>query len=399
MSDVIVIGAGLIGSAMGTALAQAGLKVDLIDATPTEYRLSKSYDGRTCAIAQGSMHVLKAIGVWQKIDDACPILDIHVCDKGGRFSVHYDHKDAGNQPFGHIVENRLLREALYGVQDAEKNLTLYQPDTVVELNQQPAFVEAVLASGKKLKAQLVLVADGKFSKTRDLLGIKTKVFEYGQTAIVCTLKHSKPHHGLAVERFMPSGPFAMLPMTNDRTNLVWAESDEMAARMLELDEKEVIKEIQKRVGDHLGEIELTGPRYSYPLKLIHAERYTDHRVALIGDSAHAIHPIAGQGANLGYRDVAVMAELLTEHAKLGLDLGGADVLDHYQQWRRYDTVTMTAVTDALNRLFSNDLRPFKIARDLGLGVVDQIMPLKQFLMRDAMGMTGDLPAMMRDEAA
>lgn len=395
MRDVIIVGSGLIGATMAIILARAGLTVDLIDNAPTSARLTPAYDGRTSAVALCSMRVLHHAGIWQRLDDTSPILDIRVCDQGGRFSVHYDHQKAGDEPFGHIVENRLLRQALYQAVDEQPSITVHQPTTIRNFTTHASHVAVTLSNGTELKASLMLVADGKYSKTRDMLNIDTTVLRYGQTAIVCTIAHSEPHYGLAVEKFMPAGPFATLPMTHNRTNIVWTERDAMAKRMLELSDDEKLSELRSRMGDFLGDISLVGPCFSHPLNLIHAREYTRDRIALIGDAAHGIHPIAGQGANLGFRDVAVMAELIIEQAKLGLDIGAPDILAHYARWRQFDTLSMTAVTDALNRLFSNNLLPFRIARDLGLGIVDRIAPLKRFLMHDAMGLTGDLPAMMR----
>lgn len=399
MRDVIIIGSGLIGAAMGIALARLGLRVDIIDRAPTESRLQAAYDGRTSAVALGSTRVLLHIGVWQRIDDSQPIHDIRVCDEGGRFYVHYDHTKAGNEPFGHIVENRLLRQALYEAVDEQPTLTVHQPARVTTIEPEPGHATATLDTGEQLHASLVLVADGKYSQTRDMLGIEANIFEYGQTAIVCTIAHSKPHHGLAVEQFMPAGPFALLPMTGDRTNIVWTERNAMAQRMLELDDAAFVAEVRRRVGDYLGDISLFGPRHAYPLTLVHARQYTAERLALIGDAAHGIHPIAGQGANLGFRDVAVFTELLHEQAKLGLDLGSTDLLAHYQQWRRFDTLSMTSVTDALNRLFSNRNPVLRLARDAGLGMVERMPTTKRFLMHHAMGLVGDLPAMMQERAS
>ena len=280
-------------------------------------------------------------------------------------------------------------------------------------------------------------ADGKQSQVRALAGIKATEWKYKQTAIVCTIRHELPHHGLAQERFLPAGPFAVLPMTpifpsplvgeggaqrrergylkdNSkipplpnplpqgerenfyRSSLVWVEPDDRIKLYLELPEKEFAQEIHERVGDYLGTIETAGQRFSYPLSLMHANTYISDRLALIGDAAHAIHPIAGQGVNLGFRDVGVLAELITARFRLGLDIGSDEVLAHYQRWRRFDNVAMLAVTDGLNRLFSNNLLPIRVARDLGLWTVAKLPPLKRFFMRDAMGLTGDLPEMMKE---
>lgn len=396
-SDCIIIGSGLVGAAMAIACARIGLRVDIIDATDQSVRTDAGYDGRTSAIAYGSQKVLEALGVWQKIDVMEPITDIRVCDGDARPHVHYDCREAGDKPFGHIVENRLLRETLYDTMCGYDIIARHEPAVVETLEQAPHCVKVTLNNGRKLSAPLMLVCDGKLSKTRDRLGIEADWFEYGQTAIVCTVKHSEPHHGVAIERFLPAGPFAVLPMTEQRSNIVWSETDAMAARMMQLDDAEFLEELKPRIGDYLGDITLAGPRYSYPLKLILAKRYTDARVALVGDSAHGIHPIAGQGVNLGYRDVAVLAELLEKQARLGLDIGAESLLQDYQRWRKTDVTSMAYVTDGLNRLFSNNILPLKIARIIGLGAVNRLKPVKHFFMRSAMGMVGNLPAMMRDD--
>lgn len=396
--DVIIVGSGLIGSATGIALAQAGLSVLLIDSTPTDKRLSTAYDGRTSAVAKGSVGVLTSIGVWNQIEECEPILDIRVCDLNGKFHVHYDHREAGDDPFGYITENRMLRGALYRKADTTPGLTQHHPATVAAITHLPASVAVTLSDGTHWQAPLMLVADGKFSSTREQLGIGHKTLGYGQTAIVCTIAHEQPHHGVAVEKFRPAGPFALLPMTHQRTNIVWAESDAVAARMLELTNTERHAELALRIGDHLGAFEQIGPCHSYPLKLIHAERYIAPRTALIGDAAHAIHPIAGQGANLGYRDVAAICELVIEQARLGLDVGSDALLQRYVNWRRLDTLTMSAATDGLTRLFSNPIPAVRLLRDVGLGMVNEMKPVKHYFMRHAMGMVGNLPKMMRGVA-
>lgn len=398
MQDVIIIGSGLVGAAAAIALADAGLRVALVDADSTGARLDAGYDGRTAAIAYGSRCVLEAVGVWPLIEQAEPIYDIRVCDQDRAAHVHYHYRDAGEEPFGHIIENRHLRVALYHRLEACKGVQLHAPATVQSLEQHAAYVEVQLSNGLSLRAPLLLAADGKNSATRRMLHINAKENAYGQTAIVCTIAHSQPHHGLAVERFLPAGPFALLPMSDNRTNIVWTESDALAKRMLELSEDELLQEITQRAGDHLGDISLAGPRFAYPLKLIRAESCIAPRVALIGDAAHAIHPIAGQGVNLGYRDVAVIAELIIERARLGLDIGSDALLSRYAGWRRVDVGSMAAATHGLNRLFSNNVLPLRLARDAGLSMVNELLPLKQFFMRHAMGMVGDLPKMMRKEA-
>jgi len=403
MVDSIIIGSGLVGSAMAVSLARAGLKVALIDAQDPKRNTQQAYDGRASALSLGSRRVLESIGVWERIVGKSPIYDIRACEGFSPLHVHYDHRAVGAEPFGHIIENNLVRTALYQAVREQTLIDWHAPAEAVSIERSETAVTVALSDGTMLQAPILLVADGKFSTTRKRVGIEARVVEYGQTAIVCTITHRRPHEGLALERFMAPGPFAVLPMTQDasglpRSNIVWTESHAMAARMLELKDEEFLAELRLRLGNYLGELGLSGPRHSYPLTLVLAERYTDARVALVGDAAHGIHPIAGQGVNLGYRDVAALAELMMDQARLGLDLGSATMLAHYERWRRFDATSTAMVMDGLNRLFSNRFSPLRLARNLGLGVVNEIAPLKRFLMMDAMGLTGDLPRMMKEAA-
>lgn len=398
MHSVIIIGGGLVGSAMALALAQAGMAVELVEAKRRSDQLSPGFDGRTSAIAAASVKILESIGVWQSLKDTSPITDIRVYEHGGRHHVHYDCAEAGGEPFGYIVENRLLRAALFDAVDRQHHITVHEPCTLASYETHGGHITALLSDGCRLRAPLLLVADGKLSKTREMAGIAPDIQQYGQTAIVASISHSEPHHGLAVEAFFPSGPFAILPMTGQRSNIVWSEPDAMAAHYLSLPDEAFLQEIAKRTGDHLGRLSLTGPRYSYPLMLIRAEQSIAPRMALIGDAAHGIHPIAGQGVNLGYRDVAVLAEMLVEQARLGLDIGDAALLSRYAERRRLDVGSMSHATDALNRLFSNPNPLLRLVRDSGLGLVEQLPPLKRFFMTHAMGMGGEIPKMMRGEA-
>jgi len=241
-------------------------------------------------------------------------------------------------------------------------------------------------------------ADGKNSFCRSNAGIGVKGWDYGQTAIVCTIGHTQPHNGLALEHFLPGGPFAVLPMNGNRSSIVWAEKEARIAHYMALSDKAFIAELKERMGDWLGDVHLIGNRFSYPLSLQHAERYTAARLALVGDAAHAIHPVAGQGFNMGVRDVAALAEAIVDYARLGLDVGSAPVLERYARWRRADNLSMMAGTDGLVRLFSNDIRPIKRARQLGLAAVEKLPPLKRFFMRHAMGTVGKLPRLVKGEA-
>jgi 2-octaprenyl-6-methoxyphenol hydroxylase len=398
--DVIIVGGGMVGMAAAIAFATAGIRSAVIEHVPHPKQLESRFDGRTAAISLGTKRLLDTIGAWQHMEPhAQPINDIRVIDENSPGFLHYDHREVGNEPFGWILENRIIREALFTRGDAlQQYITLYAPNTATAIEITSGYAKATLNDNTQLHAPLLVAADGKFSTTRERLGIKTLTVPYHQTALVCTIAHSKPHHGLALERFLPIGPFAVLPMQNDCSSLVWSESTDRAKAMLELNDAEFVEEIQKRVGNYLGEISLAGPRFSYPLTLVHAEQYSTHRAALVGDAAHGIHPIAGQGVNLGFRDVAVLAEVITEAHRLGLDIGFETTLSAYNRWRALDAFAMVSVTDGLTRLFSNNIAPLKAARRLGLGTVGKLPPLKRFFMRHAMGLEGDLPRLMRGMA-
>ena len=402
-TEVLVIGGGMAGMTLGNALAGAGVATLVVDSSPADELLDAAYDGRASAIAWGSAQVFKGIGLWPFLEaDAGPILDIRVADgtleQGpSMLFLHYDHRDIGDEPFGYMIENRATRRGLFEQAKTLEALELRSPARVASLERNASGIEAELEDGTRIRARLAVGAEGRVSPTRESAGISVSHLAYGQTAIVCTVAHECEHDGVAVEYFLPSGPFAMLPMTNRRMNIVWTERSDLAPGFMALDDAAFLAELRRRFGDWLGEIELTGPRFAYPLSLQHAARYTDRRLALIGDAAHGIHPIAGQGLNLGLRDVAALAEAIMDARRLGLDIGGTDVLARYERWRRFDTVLLAGVTDALNRLFSNDIPPLRLARDLGLAAVNQVPPLKKFLMRHAMGAVGDLPRLVRGE--
>ena len=402
--EVLIVGGGLTGMTLACALAGAGVRVAVVDRQPADAMVAAAYDGRASAIAHASARVLQGIGVWSALDgDASPIREIRVADghpaRGvSSLFLHYDHRDLGDDPFGYIIENRVLRRAMLERAAALPALTLLAPAEIVDLQRRPHAAEAVLADGRRLRAALAVAADGRNSSLRRQARIPVTELRYRQVSIVCTVRHERPHTGVAVELFLPGGPFAILPMTENRCNVVWTERADLAPRYLALDDGDFLDELQRRFGDWLGDIALAGPRFSYPLGVLHAARYTDARLALLGDAAHAIHPIAGQGLNLGLRDVAALAELVVDSKRLGLDLAGPAVLDRYERWRRVDNMLLAAVTDGLNRLFSNDIAPVRLARDLGLAAVDRLPPVKRFLMRHAMGTVGDLPRLVRGEA-
>jgi len=399
-AELLIAGGGLNGLLLGIACAGAGLEVVLVDREDPAVMLEQGFDGRSSAIAYGSQQVLSALGLWPAIAaDAEPILEIRVADDNAPFFLHYDHRELSTDaPLGWIVENRVLRRALIEHARSLPSLVFLAPLEVGVIETWPALAEAALSDGRRMTVRLIAAADGAASPLRRSAGIRTVDWRYPQTAIVTTVRHDRPHAGIAVEHFLPAGPFAILPMTGSRSSIVWTERAELAAGLLALPDAAFAAELAARFGEFLGAVEPIGPRWSYPVGLMLAERYVARRLALVGEAAHLIHPIAGQGLNLGIRDVAALAEIVIDARRLGLDIGDDALLRRYQQWRRLDAVLLAGVTDGLNRLFSNSIAPLRLIRDLGLAAVDRLPPLKRFLMRDAMGITGDLPRLVRGEA-
>ena len=397
-TEVLIVGGGMVGLSLACALAGAGVEVVVVDRESPGKLTDAGFDGRVSSIAHGSQRALGAIGAWDALAaHAQPILEIRVSDGDSPLFLHYDHRDLGTAPLGYIVENRLIRRALFAAAGRLARLRLLAPSEVRALTRARSGVEAELDGGVRVRARLAVAADGQRSALRREAGIAVTTWRYRQTGIVCTVAHERPHRSIAHERFLPAGPFAILPMCGHRSSLVWTERADLAPSIMALGEAEFGAEIARRFGGFLGRLEVVGRRWSYPLALVHAERYTAERLALVGDAAHAIHPIAGQGLNLGLRDVAALAEVVVDARRLGLDLGEPWALERYQRWRRFDTLVLMAVTDGLNRLFSNDIAPVRLARDLGLAAVDRLKPLKRLFMRHAMGTVGTLPRLVRGE--
>lgn len=394
-TEVAIVGGGMVGLALAVALAEAGFDVTVLDARSSAVRRDTAFDGRASAIAAASARMLDRLGLWPALEPkAQPILEIRVSDGDSPLHLHYDHADVGEGPLGYMVENRHLIAALHARAETLGSIRLIAPAAVTALRHEPGGV--VLGwSDDTLAARLVVAADGRESPLRALAGIKATRRGYDQTGLVCTVDHERPHRGIAHERFLPAGPFAILPLTGNRASLVWTERADLAPRLMALDDAAFLEELAWRFGDFLGRLALEGPRWSYPLSLVQAERIVGPRLALIGDAAHAIHPIAGQGFNLGLRDVATLAEVLAEARSVGLDAGDGGALARYQRWRRTDTMVLATVTDGLNRLFSTDAPPVRFARDLGLAAVDRLPPLKRLFMRHAMGTLGTLPALLK----
>ncbi len=399
-SDVLIIGAGMVGAAQAIALARAGISVTLIERNSRERAFDTNFDGRASAIARSSQYVFEHIGVWEAMrEKAEPINDIRVVDGYSRALVHYDHEKADGEPFGHIVPNTHILPTLLAFVEKQEGLAVHFETELLGVNTDEGGVTAMLSGGRTCRASLLLAADGRFSKTREMLGLKAKVLTYGQTAMVSVIRHTMPHHGVALERFLPAGPFAVLPMQGGRSGVVWSEPDDVAALMMALPDGEYAEEIRRRAGEYLGDITMEGKRFSYPLSVVLASKYITRRAALIGDAAHAMHPIAGQGVNVGYRDVAALTELLVEAKRLGLDLGASSMLERYERRRRVDVASMLLATDGINRLFSNDRLPLRIARRLGLSAVERAPKLKSYFMFHAMGLTGSLPDMLKRGAS
>ncbi len=403
-TDIVIAGGGMVGLTLALALANGGLKVMLADPLTPEQMSDQSFDGRVSALSFASVRMLRALGLWQPLlPDSQPIFDIVVSDgelgrKPSPFSLHFDHNEIG-ETLGYIVENRHIRQALLAAVRDQRQIAFLPGVAAAELVIGDALATVTLSDGRKFASPLAIAAEGKDSPLREAQGIKTVGWEYPQTGIVTTVAHERPHNGVAYEHFLPNGPFAILPMTGNRSSLVWTEETAEARRLVGLDARDFTAALALRFGAHLGHVEPTGPRWTYPLRLHLARTYAKDRFALVGDAAHTIHPIAGQGLNLGLKDAAALAETVLDAARLGLDFGRLDVLARYERWRRFDSFILAAATDGLNRLMSNDLFPIRLVRDLGMGVVDSIPPLRRFFMRHAGGDVGTLPRLLKGEAA
>lgn len=394
-ADVVIAGGGMVGLTLACGLADYGLDVIVVDTQSPRAVLDAGFDGRCSAIAHASAQLLKAIGVWDYLEaEVQPILEIRVSDGPSLLHLHFDHEALGEGPLGYMAENRHIRRALQSRAGRLDNLEFLAPAHIETVDRSADGVRARLAGGEVIGAPVILAADGRESSQRGQAGIAIARWRYDQAAVVATVEHTLSHCGIAHERFLPAGPFAILPLTGDRSSLVWTTAAETAPAIMALGPRAFEEEVTARIGDFLGETRVIGPRWSYPLGLHMADRYVDRRLALVGDAAHGIHPIAGQGLNMGFRDVAALIEILVQAARLGLDLGSAAVLERYQRWRRVDNLTLAVVTDGLNRLFSNDLAPVRMARDAGLAAVNRIPPLKSFFMRHARGTVGKLPALL-----
>ncbi|WP_377509442.1 UbiH/UbiF/VisC/COQ6 family ubiquinone biosynthesis hydroxylase [Octadecabacter sp. R77987] len=400
-TDIAIVGGGLNGPALALALAQSGFRVTVIDALPLDTRQNPGFDGRAYALALASQRLLKNLGVWGAVaGHAQPMLEIKVTDgRAGEgpspWMLHFDHAEIEEGPMGYMVEDRHLRRAFLDALAADNRITQIASETVVAQHIDATGVKVTLASGKTLTAALLIGSDGRRSGTAERAGITRTGWSYGQTGVVCAVAHEKPHGGIAHQFFMPHGPLAILPLTGNRSSIVWSETDARAAELTAMDDAGFLNALRPAFGSFLAEISLAGARFSYPLNLTLADHFIADRVALVGDAAHGMHPIAGQGLNAGLRDVAALAEVLSDARARGEDIGGAQVMQRYQQWRRFDTATLAVATDTFNRLFSNDNPLLRGIRDIGMGVVNAIPSARRSFIREAAGLSGDLPRLMK----
>jgi 2-octaprenyl-6-methoxyphenol hydroxylase len=412
--DLVIGGAGFAGLALAIALRQGLGETFSISVVDPGLGAAASKDPRATAIAAAARRLFEAIGVWDAVADTSqPILDMVVTDSklddlvrptfltfGGEVERSRRAYNGGveskeYEPFAHMIENRHLIDALVA-KAKELGVTL-RAGAVTGFENTTNAINVILKDGETISARLLVGADGAHSVIRETAGIATHGWNYDQSAIVTTVRHERDHNGRAEEHFLPAGPFAILPLTGKRVSIVWTETKSEAARIVALPDSEFHAELEKRFGLHLGDIEVIGPRRAFPLGLFTAREFTAERLALVGDAAHIIHPIAGQGLNMGLRDIAALAESISDAARLGLDIGAPDVLTRYQRWRRFDTMTMGVATDGLNKLFSNNSDVLRLARDIGLGVVERMPALKKIFIREAAGFSGEVPKLLKGE--
>ncbi len=397
--DVIILGSGLVGLTLGIALESAGLQVAAIDAMPPERALGEGFDGRASAIASASWRMLDVLGVADSLrPHGCAIHRIEVRDGLQRDALDFTTAP-DDDALGTMVENRVLRRVLHDRAQACSGLTRFAPVRVIDQTRDDAGATVTLDTGQVLAAPLIVVAEGRNSASRAKAGIRVAQWSYEHTAIISAFDHTRPHNNIAHEIFYPAGPFALLPLQpGTRSALVWTVAAKDAPGVLALSDRAFLHEIEKKSGGLLGTASLAASRSSYPLGFHHTATITAQRLALVGDAGHGIHPIAGQGLNLGFRDAAALAEVLVEGARTGLDLGDAELLSRYENWRSIDALSVAMATDTLTRLFGLPGRPASAVRRFGLGAVQKIAPLKQFFMSEARGETGALPRLLQGAA-
>ncbi|MEM1396510.1 MAG: UbiH/UbiF/VisC/COQ6 family ubiquinone biosynthesis hydroxylase [Pseudomonadota bacterium] len=405
--DVSIVGGGLAGATLALALARQGFSIALVDALDPAVLRSAAFDGRTTALAFATIRMFRRLGVWDDISpDAEPIRDILITDGGLKSPsrrggvadsfMHFDGDDLGGDGvLGWIVENRVIRNSVFDALEKTPNATIFAPIKVDETLFDKGSVRLKLSDHTELTSSLAIAADGKKSSLAAAAGLRSFSWTYRQKGIVFALGHEKPHRGVAQEYFLPGGPFAILPMTERRSSIVWTDRDDVAAGLEALGDSAFLEAAKLRFGDYLGEVHLASRRWMYPLGLHFSERFVAPRLALVGDAARAIHPIAGQGFNLGLKDVAAIVDVLTGARKIGRDIGDLSVLQEYDRWRRFDSTVLTLSTDFLNRFFSTDLAPLRAARRLGLSAINAMPPLKKTFMKESGADLGRLPELLQ----
>ena len=406
--DLIIGGGSFVGMALACGLAKSapgGFRIAVVERMPAAEARAGAFDGRSVALTAAARQMLEALGVWPGISaDAQPVMAMDITDSQLDFPIrsvllNFDAQQSGDEPSAFIVENAILRRALYAAAEGLPDITLIAPETVAGIELGEASAAVTLGSGGTLITNLLVAADGQRSALRRMAGFKIVEWTSDQAAITGTIAHEKPHEGCAMQHFLPSGPFAMLPMVRGRSSIVWTERADDARRIIASGEAEMLAEIDKRIGGALGRISLAGKLSAFPLSMTLSRGFVKPRIALAGDAAHGLHWIAGQGLNHGLKDAAALTEVLVDAARLGLDPGDLTVLERYERWRRFDSASSAMSAAALNRLFANDNMLLRMARQFGLGVVDRLPGLKRFFMREAAGLTGELPKLLKGELA
>jgi 2-octaprenyl-6-methoxyphenol hydroxylase len=399
-SDIIIVGGGLNGSLLAIAAAKIGFSTIVLDSKETHSDELSSFDGRSYALAASSVRLLKNLDIFEDIRDCSqPILDIEILDgklvQGpSQFSLHFDNNEIHDGPMGYIIEDRFIQKALFAKILASKRIDYKFDSKVIKHYRQGSYISVRLDNGQKLRTKLVVGADGRNSDIAKRAKIKKSGWRYKQNALVCAIEHEIDHKGLAWQYFLPSGPLAILPMTGNRSSIVWTEKTKDADAISLLDDNQYMEILNSRLGSFLGKSKLVGGRHSFPLELRIADRFIDDRLALIGDAAHSVHPIAGQGLNAGFKDVAVLAHVLQDSCQRGEDFGSLGVLKRYEEWRRFDSVQLAYSTDLFNRLFSNENEALQLIRNIGIKILDSIPAAKRNIIKEAAGITGELPRLM-----
>ncbi|RFP90724.1 2-octaprenyl-6-methoxyphenyl hydroxylase [Rhodobacteraceae bacterium 63075] len=400
-SDIAIVGGGLNGPVLALALAGRGRRVTIIDSQPETVRKNAGFDGRAYALALASTRLLARLGIWENVQEhAQPMQEIKASDgRAGEgpapFFMHFERGALEEGPMGYMLEDRHLRRALLEAVKAEPLIETVQGEVVAQ-EADARSAHLTLADGTEHETRLIVGADGRRSGVAQRAGIKRTGWDYGQTALVCAISHEKDNAGIAHQFFMPEGPLAILPLKGGRSSIVWSERTDRAAAINKLSDADYLEVLRPRFGDFLGRIKLDGKRFAYPLNLTIANSFVGERLALVGDAAHGMHPIAGQGLNAGLRDVAALAHVIEHAERRGEDFASALVLERYQEWRRFDTATLAMATDFSNKLFSNDNPLLRMGRDIGMGLINAMPGLKRGFTREAAGLTGDLPDLMKD---